>query len=185
VGQRIAALIGEKRRGKTVLAGYSAGGVIAMIAALRSGPGVSGLLLSNTGLNTQSHGDPQAPQKIRSGLSDAEASAFIDSCFYYPVPQPLKQKMLAYIKNAPPEAGYQAALSLRETDLREEAAGITCPVIIAHGIYDKRRLKEHALEMNRVIKHSRIIWLEGGHTIMVDDGEGYAKALTVLAACSG
>jgi pimeloyl-ACP methyl ester carboxylesterase len=180
VGERIAALIQEKNLGKTILAGYSAGGAIALISAISSGGKTAGLLLSNTGLNTQNHGDPDAPKKIKQGFSAEQMSTFIDSCFYYPVPSALKQKMLDYIKNAPPQAAYEGTLSLRQTDLQEEAKTISCPVVIAHGIYDTRRTKEHAERIQKSIPQARIIWLKGGHTIMVDDKQGYMEALNNL-----
>ncbi|MBO4887304.1 MAG: alpha/beta hydrolase [Firmicutes bacterium] len=181
MGKRIALFVEEHNLGPTVLVGYSLGGALSVSAAIHGGSRIAGLLLSNTGLCTENHGDPNVPDKIRSGkLTLKDVEAMVDANCIHPIPEKLRQKMIDYTVNTPLEMAYEGALSLRQTDLREAAKAIKCPVTIAHGKLDKRRSEYHVQQMKESMPQANVVMLEGSHSIMLDDPEGFTAALTDL-----
>src|SRR5215468_2776078 len=57
LGRRVAILLRELNLGRSLIAGHSTGGAIALVAALTDPSLVSGFLLADTGANTHGHGD--------------------------------------------------------------------------------------------------------------------------------
>jgi len=169
-----------RRRGPTLLAGYSLGGVIALQAAARSGSPVAGLLLSNTGASMARHGDGGLPARIRAGWSDDGRDAFLRSCFHRPPPAALWEKAVAFLAQIDEGAMLEAIESLRATDLRGVLGRVRCPTVIAHGVHDRRRTLEDARELAAGIPGATLIELDAGHTPMVEDRDGYAAALSLL-----
>lgn len=181
IGKRIVDLVVEKSLGPTVLVGYSAGGVIALCSALDSSNKIAGLLISNTGANTKGHGDPHFPQKIVNHWGERDfMEAFLARCFAKPIPIDLKTAMLDYIGTLEKQAAYEGAYSLRQLDLEDEISKICCPVSIVHGVDDKSRTREHALLLKEKMPHSKLVWLKGGHTIMVENRREWQAELHEL-----
>lgn len=177
LGKRILLLIKEKELGPTVLVGYSQGGAIAIAAAVAGPEQIAGLFLSNTGANTRGHGDPNAPQRILQGTTRERLAAFIDSCFFYPIPPELREQAIDYACQVPLQTAYESALSLRQTDLLPHLNKFKSPVVIAHGKYDTRRNEGHVADMISGFPNAKAFFLEGGHTIMVDAREEWNRLL--------
>ena len=183
LGKRIVELILDLRLGKTLLAGYSAGGVIAMAAASHAPATIAGMLLSNTGPCGKGHGNPDFPAQLKASWGDeAFLKGFFSSCFSKPVPPILMEELMSYAASVPLEATLEVSLSLREVDLRSPLEKYSSPVIVAHGMKDTRRGMEHVKMLLHCMPHARFIPLHGGHTVMVEDREGWQKALNELMA---
>lgn len=144
--------------GPTVLAGYSAGGVIAMAAAIAAPSRIAGLMLSNTGPSGKGHGDPDFPKKLLAGWGTKEFNdSFFSRCFSRPIPPLLQHRLEQYIGLVDRQAGYEISRSLREVDYTEALQAVTCPVMIAHGRLDKARTQAHVEMMTRSMPHAMLI----------------------------
>ena len=181
LGQRTIALVQALALGPTVLAGYSAGGVVAMSAASQAPQVFAGLLLSNTGPCGKGHGNPHFPQELMERWGDPDFfEGFINVCFHRPVPPILKDELMAYISTVDKQAGFSISSSLRQVDYREALKSFHAPVTLAHGQDDTRRTIEHVQMMKDCMPQSDICLLPGGHTIMVENKEGWQQALNGL-----
>lgn len=178
LGKRINKFISSKQLGETYLAGYSAGGAIALSSAIQTNAFATGLLISNTGANTKNHGDPDFPNKIMEQWgTDEFIQAFLNRCFSKPIEKSLKSKLTSYIEDLNKEAVLEAAISLRSLDLKPELQKINCKTTIAHGVDDTSRSIEHAKELQKNIKGAKLALLKGGHTIMVENKDEWQKEL--------
>jgi pimeloyl-ACP methyl ester carboxylesterase len=163
-----------------ILAGYSSGGVISMLAYLSDKEAISGLLLSNTGANTVNQTNTDLPNRIKTNWCEKDNIEFIKRCFYKPLDDEMFNKLLEYANRLTSEQFLRPVLSLRKIDLREKLSDIECPVIIAHGNHDRVRRIEHARILYENIKNSELILLDAGHSPMYEDSENYSKALLKL-----
>ncbi|MCD7906830.1 MAG: alpha/beta fold hydrolase [Clostridium sp.] len=175
----LALSVGVKR---VILAAYSAGGVMALQAAITDSEHlIAGLLLSNTGPCAIGHGDPDLPKRIQEQWFSMELfEPFISRCFSRPVDPALKEKMIEYAREVDKETVYQASTTLREHDLRPDLPKISCPVMIAHGSLDKARTMEHVKMLTDGIADTEVFLLNGGHTIMVEDHDTWVEKLNYL-----
>lgn len=182
LGNRVTQLIEEMGLEKVVIAAYSAGGVMALQAAIADeNHRIVGLLLSNTGPCAVGHGDPDLPKRIQEQWFSMELfETFLKRCFARPVDPALREKMLAYAQKVGKEVVYQSSKTLREHDLRPNLNKISCPVVIAHGSLDKARTLEHVKMLTDGIADTEIFLLDGGHTIMVEDHENWVEKLNYL-----
>lgn len=182
LGNRVTELIEELGLKKVIVAGYSAGGVMAIQAAIADeNHRIAGLLLSNTGPCAIGHGDPDLPKRIQEQWFSMELfEPFVARCFARPVDPQLREKMLDYAKLVDKEVVYQSSKTLREHDLRPNLGKITCPVVIAHGSLDKTRTMEHVKMLTDGIADTEVFLLDGGHTIMVEDHESWVEKLNYL-----
>ena len=182
LGNRVTELIRELGLTKVIVAGYSAGGVMAIQAAIADEEHrIAGLLLSNTGPCAIGHGDPDLPKRIQEQWFSMELfEPFITRCFARPVDPQLRETMIAYAKQVDKEVVYQSSKTLREHDLRPNLHRITCPVVIAHGSLDKARTMEHVKMLTDGIADTEVFLLNGGHTIMVEDHESWVEKLNYL-----
>ena len=182
LGNRVAEFIREHELKDVIVAGYSAGGVIAMQAVIADEEHrIKGLLLSNTGPCTIGHGDPDLPDRVLEQWFSMELfEPFIERCFAFPIDATLKKRMIEYAEPIDKAVVYQSTKTLREHDLRPQLGKITCPVTIAHGIFDKTRTKEHVKMLEEGIRHARVVYLEGGHTIMIEDRQRWVEELIRL-----
>lgn len=182
LGNRVTELIKELGLERVVLAAYSAGGVMAIQAAIADEEHrIAGMLLSNTGPCAIGHGDPDLPKRIKEQWFSMELfEPFLVRCFSRPVDPALREKMLEYAKTVDKEAVYQSSKTLREHDLRPGLSKITCPVVIAHGSLDKARTLEHVKMLTDGIPDTEVFLLNGGHTIMVEDHDNWVEKLNYL-----
>lgn len=182
LGNRVLELITELDLKRVVLAAYSAGGVMAIQAAIADEEHrIAGMLLSNTGPCAIGHGDPDLPKRIEEQWFSMELfEPFLTRCFSRPVDPALREKMLEYAKTVDKEAVYQSSKTLREHDLRPGLPKITCPVVIAHGSLDKARTLDHVKMLTDGIPDTEVFLLNGGHTIMVEDHDNWVEKLNYL-----
>lgn len=183
LGKRIIEAIDILKLGPTVLAGYSAGGVIAMAAAAYAPEKIAGLMLSNTGPCGKGHGDPDFPRKLITGWGTKEfTDNFFKRCFSREIPPFLKYRLEQYIAVMDKHAGYEVSRSLREVDYSEKLKAVSCPVVIAHGTLDTARTQAHVDMMTDCMPQAKVFYLEGGHTIMVENKEEWQRAFFILLA---
>ncbi|ABF11108.1 alpha/beta fold hydrolase [Cupriavidus metallidurans] len=175
----------QERKGPTLLAGHSLGGMFALLTTLKAGHKVNGLLLSNTGAHTAGHGDANLPDRVRNAWTEEASDAFLLSCFQCPPPVELWQKMREYMVHINREAFLEAVITLRQIDVRKRLSEIACPAVIAHGRHDQRRAMSFAQELADGIPRSALVWIDGGHTPMVDDPQAYHEALNTLVRLTG
>ena len=179
IGERVLELIVQLGLGPVILCGYSSGGVIALSAALRDEEGrINGLMISNTGANTKGHSDPNLPNQIRDHWPEEDViRKFISRCFVKECPEELFQRLLAYASGIKKEAALACTLSSRTLDLEPDLQRVKCPVLIAHGKDDLVRRECHVEVLRNNLPDVEVRYLDGGHTIMVEDREHYTKAL--------
>lgn len=180
IGKRVIQLIKEHKLGPTVLAGHSVGGAIAMAAAIEAPHLINGLILSNTGANTLSHGNLNFPNDIRNNWGQLLFQQFINKCFYKPVERSFKMHLLTYAELFNQKAALSASVSLREKDFRPYLSEIKCPTLIAHGRFDKNRSINDAKTLSEGIRNAELVLLDAGHTPMVEDQRAWYYALQSL-----
>ena len=149
-----------------VLAGYSSGGVISMLAYLEGKNVISGLMLSNTGANTINQTNTDLPERIKNNWSEKDRIEFIKRCFYKPLDTEMFKLLLDYFNSLTNQEFLNPVISLRNINLINRLKEIECPVMIAHGKYDNVRSIEHAEMLYKNIKNSEMIFLEAGHSPM-------------------
>ena len=126
-------------------------------------------------------GDPNFPQRILDHWGTPELNEpFLSRVFARPIPPKLQAETEAYYKTLNRDAVYQAAYSLRQMDISSQLSQLKCPVTIAHGVLDTSRTPQHAEQLRQLIPGAKLVWLDGGHTIMVEDREGWQKELNEL-----
>ncbi|MEI2416559.1 alpha/beta hydrolase [Orrella sp. JC864] len=170
------------RGGPTYLAGHSAGGAIAALAAAHLPGRIDALIISNTGVHSRAHGDPGLPERIRTRWDAAAQQDFLRGCFLHPPPAALWHALTDYLAALPRQALLQAVLGLRATDLGSHLPAIRMPVLIAHGRDDHRRRIDDAQALAQGIAGAQLALLPGGHTPMVDDPAAYRQALQAFLA---
>ena len=181
IGKRVSEYITKKDLGPTVLVGYSQGGVIAMCSALTGNEMIAGLMLSNTGANTKNHGDPNFPQKILDLWGKPELiEPFLARRFSKTIDPEIKKLLLEYINKLDKQVAYESAYSLRQLDISDRLGEIKCPVYIVHGIDDTSRTIMHAQQLKDGIPNSKLVFLPGGHTIFIENRDGWMKEFNEL-----
>lgn len=180
IAKEIVQFIKDNELKKVILAGYSSGGVISLLTYLNNHSVISGMLLSNTGVNTINQTNTDLPDKIRKNWKKNDSLEFIKRCFVKPLDNETLKMLLDYANNITNEQFLNPVLSLRKLNLQDQLIKIKCPVIIAHGKYDKIRSIEHAKILKNNIKNSELVLLESGHSPMYEDSENYSKCLIQL-----
>ncbi|KAG7887747.1 hypothetical protein KL936_003765 [Ogataea polymorpha] len=153
-----------------VLVGHSTGGLICMQTALLDSKGtIKGMVLVNTGANTNGHKDIRSHVKELS--SQPITDAFIDQYIaarVQSIDSISTNIMVAfrdYFKSLT-EPNIRAANMLQSqvnTDLIPELNKIKIPTLIIHGNLDRVRPVRFAEEIHRCISNSRLKTLSCGH----------------------
>ena len=179
IAERIGGLL-TQRRAPTVVAGHSMGAAVAALTASLFPERVAGLIISNTGVNSRNHGDPQLLERMRQDWGSTAQEAFLLSCFERVPAEPLRAELCNYLKGLPLERLIEAISGLRALDLAPALGMIRTPTLIAHGVRDTRRRVDDAEALASAIAGARLQWLPGGHTPMVDCTNEYQTAVAVL-----
>ncbi len=181
LGRRLLNTVRELKLGPVVLAGYSAGGVLAISAACKGPDLIAGLLLSNTGPCSLGHGSPGFADELREHFDDESyIRKFLASCFYGDADTELVDKLWDYTRTVEREAAYEVSKSLREVDYRQNLKSFKNPVTIVHGLLDTRRGMDSVAMMQESLKQAEVKCLLTGHTPMAEDPVGYQEALDCL-----
>lgn len=181
IGRRVSEYITEKDFGPTVLVGHSLGGVIAMCSALTGNKRIAGLMLSNTGANTKNHGYPNFPQDILDHWGKPELiEPFLAHCFSKPIDPEIKKLLLEYINKLNKQTAYESIYSLSQLDISDRLGEIKCPVYIVHGKDDTMLTIMHAQQLKDGIPNSKLVFLPGGHTIFIENKDGWMKEFNEL-----
>lgn len=183
LGRRAVALIREFESGPVYLLGHSTGGVISLATAILEPRLVRGLLLSNTGANTQGHSDIHVGIKAVRERWGADLHArFIRRCFHYGPDPRLAQSLLSYAGTVRQEAVLEALESQAKLDLRPKLGQIRSPVVVVHGEHDRARPPAHAELLTRELPNAESVVLDAGHMPMVEDPAGFVAALRTLVS---
>ena len=154
-----------RRADPAVLIGHSSGGAIAMMLAIEHPQLVAGLLLINTGANTQGHGDPDAPKRLAaSGLAPEVVDRFIARCFATPPLPPVVDDLRGYALACPLGGVVSAMNSQRSIDLSPNLSRITCPTCVVHGMQDQVRTRRHIDVLLDGIAGATLVNADCGHT---------------------
>lgn len=181
LGERTIALIRECDMGPAYLVGHSTGGTIALVAALKEPSLVRGLLLANTGANMKGHGDVSSIiHAIKEEWGQDLWVRILKRCFYYEQEPDFMQTLLSYAAALQQEVALSALESQFELDLEPELSNVVPPVVIAHGIHDQARPIAQAELLAERIPRAELVPLDAGHTPMVENPEGFSKALHQL-----
>ncbi|MBO0782518.1 MAG: alpha/beta hydrolase, partial [Ktedonobacteraceae bacterium] len=175
LGRRVASLLRDLNLGPALVAGHSSGGPIALVAALTEPALVSGVLLADTGANTQGHGDITSIIKIIE--QGAGGPGFFQQVmrrsFYYQPDTALIEHLIAYASGVPRESALEALTSQVALDLAEDLKKITIPVMVVHGRHDQARPIAHAEFLVQQLPHAELRLLDSGHTPMVEATSAY------------
>ncbi|KAG7891944.1 hypothetical protein KL905_003723 [Ogataea polymorpha] len=165
-----------------VLVGHSTGGLICMQAALLDLKGtIKGMVLVNTGANTNGHKDIRSHVKELS--SQPITDAFIDQYIAARVQNiesigtDIVVAFRDYYKSLC-EPNIRAAKMLQSqvnTDLIPELNKIKFPTLIIHGSLDKVRQVRFAEEIHRCISNSRLKTLPCGHCPNIEMPDEFAQ----------
>lgn len=182
LAERVARQLEDSCLGKIILAGYSAGGVLAQAIAVRIPDKISGLMLSNTGPCTIGQGAPHFAEELQENYNnETYMRKFISSCFYRPIDRETEDRMWEYTRTVKAEAAIQVSASIRELDLREKLKKYHNPVTIVHGKMDQRR-KLNAVEMLKdSLPQAKVILVDTGHTPVLEAWSEYQDALNQMA----
>lgn len=164
-----------------VLAGYSAGGVLAMSAASKSPSSIAGLVLSNTGPCSIGHGNPNFPTELSLNYNNEEyIRKFLTSCFAQKISKAFEDQLWHYTRTVNCQAAYHVSKSLREADYRDGLKKFDNPVALIHGQLDTRRKLNSVETMKECMPQAEVTLLQTGHTPMWEDPIGYQNALDAL-----
>lgn len=164
-----------------ILAGYSAGGVLAISAASKAPERIAGLALSNTGPCSIGHGNPGFARELRENYDDeAYIRQFLASCFYKQPGEETLAALWRYTRGVDREAAVEVSSSLRKVDYREPLKAYRGPAAVIHGRLDKRRGMDSVEMICGCLPQAEVTLLETGHTPMWEDATGYQKALDKL-----
>lgn len=181
LSRRVSLLLQEMRSDPIVLVGHSTGGIIALAALLNDAAPVNGLLLADTGANTQGHGDMTAIiSVIEKGVGPAFFQQLLRRSFYHQPEAHLIERLVTYASNVPPEAALQALTSQATLDLADRLAEITVPTMVVHGRYDQARPQAHAELLAASLPNAELHLLDTGHTPMVEAIPEYMQILRQL-----
>ena len=161
--------LNERRAEPVVVIGHSSGGAIAMMLAIEHPQLVAGLLLINTGANTQGHGDPDAPKRLAaSGLVPDVVDRFIARCFATPPSPAMADDLRAYALACPLKCVVSAMNSQRSIDLTSGLSQIACPTGIVHGVRDQVRTRRHIDVLLDGIAGATLVNADCGHTPLLE-----------------
>lgn len=179
VARRLAHAIGERSQ-PTALAGHSAGAAIVALTAALFPQLIDFLVISNTGVHSRNHGDPDFLKRISSNWNTEQQDKFLRSCFKEDPPKQLFEKLRSYLNDIPSEALSESISGLRALDLAKWLPAIRAKTIIAHGHFDTRRSVTDARSLASAINGSKLKLLPSGHTPMVECPSEYSKAVSEL-----
>lgn len=179
VARRLARAIGD-RAWPTALAGHSAGAAIAALTAALFPERIDCLVISNTGVHSRNHGDPDFLKRVEDDWSIEQQDGFLLSCFKEPPQQQLFQELRNYLATLPVETLAESIAGLRALDLADWLPAIRAKTLVAHGHFDTRRSVADAQGLASAIQGAALKLLPGGHTPMVECSLEYSKAVAEL-----
>ena len=181
MGYELADLILSRAQVPVILAGYSAGGVLAISVACKIPERIAGMVLSNTGPCSLGHGNPGFAAELKARFDDESyIREFLRSCFFNPISMDMEDRLWDYTRKVTKEAAYEVSKSLRETDYRELLKNYKNQAAIIHGRLDTRRGMDSVAMLQECIPQADTVLLDTGHTPMYEDPAGYQEGLNTL-----
>lgn len=182
VAGRLADRITCTRPQPLILVGHSAGGVLAMLVALRVPGKVHGLIVLNTGAHTDSQRNPDMPDRVRHHFGPELVGEFVDRCHARPLKPGMRDALIRHALHGSPQRYLDAFVSIRRIDLRPELARIQCPTVVVYGRMDQIRQASDAHELATGIPSSELIPSDSGHSSPLEDPDTVQRALSSIAA---
>ena len=176
IAQWLIEWVRRKTFNKVVLAGYSAGGVIAIAAASKAPDLFNALILSNTGPSATGNSSTNFVEELREkGGEKAFYEIFFKNCFIVaPLPQ-LMDHLINYAMECPLEKAIEVSKTLRERAYDSLISKYRNPVLILWGEKDKRRTLEALKKLEWCIPQAETHLLSAGHTPMWDCPKEYSR----------
>lgn len=165
-----------KNKKNIVLAGYSAGGVIAIAAASKAPELFRGLVLSNTGVCAQGNSKSHFPQDLREhGKDEKFLKSFLASCFAKKISDKMLNELTDYAQSVSLEKAIEVSESLRQLDCSSSVSAFRAPVLILWGKQDRRRTVQSLEQLKDCLPQSEVHLLDAGHTPMYDASKDYEQ----------
>lgn len=184
IAMRVAALMREL--GPTVLIGHSVGTPIAVLAAaidLRSAKrNVVGLVLSNSGANTNGHGDVESViERVLETWGPPLWKAMTERSLGCVCPVELTDSFMTYPRRITAAATAESLRSLQQTDLTSMLNELSSlPTAVIHGSRDLARTLSHAQSLSDGIRGSRLAVFDTGHTSCVEAPREFAEVVRAV-----
>lgn len=164
---RLSELLAD-RCGRTFLIGHSLGGALALMIAARVGNGISGIVVSDTGLSTTDHGDPRLPERLRSDWSEGHRETFLRSWTQNGLNTELRTSLIEHLEAVDPAAMAESVESLRALSLLDVARSVVAPTAVLHGIFDERRKLHEARAISEFVSGAQLFLFDCGHTPFIE-----------------
>jgi 3-oxoadipate enol-lactonase len=183
VAERVAGHLAENWSWPVIVCGHSTGGVIALQLAVRHPALVGGLVLVDTGAHMHGHGDVDAIlQRVKDNWGEDLRAAVLDRSFRDPLDDEARAGFLEWAAAVSQQATYDVLASQRGLDLTGELAGVTQPVIVVHGRYDRARPPEQGRELARSLPNAEFRLVETGHSPVYEAPAAVAAAVRDVLA---
>ncbi|GAA2094608.1 alpha/beta hydrolase [Brevibacterium salitolerans] len=168
------------RRAGSFLVGHSLGGAVALLVAAHLESSLSGLVVSDTGLNAAGHKDPGLPERLRNDWTAEHRVSFKQSWTARPPDPGIDSALTTYLEAVDPHPLATSVESLRHVSLDEEAPKITAPTAVLHGVHDRRRSLDDARGITQAVPASSLFLFDCGHTPLIERPEEVRAVLNGL-----
>lgn len=173
---------------RPVLVGYSMGGAIALLIALRHPPRASGLVLVATGARLRMH--PDFLERARRRAEDPHAPAEPPVSLEQTVAPSTSPAILDWLRprtmTAPPQAIYADFLANNSFDVMGQLGGIAVPTLVIGGSEDRMAPSKFSQYLAENIPRSRLVILPNcGHYPQAEQADLFNKAVEEFLARLG
>ncbi len=166
---------------RTVLVGHSAGGLAALLFALRFPERLAGLVVVASGARMTGH-------RTFDGLAEALSRPEVPQGFLeraltgmWSVPPPVEVLVRDLgLLGAVRERMRDVLLSCADYDLRGQLGSLSVPTLVCQAELDRGRPLAHGQELAEGIPGAQLVRFDTGHMIPLEDPAGLAHALRVF-----
>ena len=161
--------------GQTYVAGHSLGGAIAMSLALSHPAAVKGLILIGTGAKLR-----VLPDILEGIARDKEKAVrnIVELAFSNKAPTALKTVNFEETMKCSAEVIYKDFNACDHFNIMDSVGSLSVPTLILCGADDSLTLPKYSSYLNREIKGSRLVLVEGaGHMVMMEKPEQVNRAI--------
>lgn len=159
-----------------VLAGYSAGGVIAISAASKAPELFDALILSNTGPSAEGNSKSHFVDDLRAhGQESSFQRNFLSSCFLHVPSEEVLERLVDYALDSSFDRAIEVSQSLRQRNYDQAIRAYRNPVLVLWGEKDTRRTAAARQKLVQCLPQAEVHLLPAGHTPMWDCPDEYSR----------
>jgi len=163
------------------IGGHSLGGATAIRYAIDHPDRVRGLIYTNT---RAAYSTPRNTTDVVSTVT--EGLGDLRSLPYHPIhakrfPEDLKAKMVAIADNMAPHAIRNTVAARNGASSRNDQHRLSMPVLLVNGRYE-RNFQKYIEVAREQISDLEIVELEGGHSVNIEQAEGFDQAVLAFVA---